>query len=78
MKKDWLEVVAKFVLVFVVAVFLGYFWRMHHEFKNIEKWKREVVRDFLMEVERERAVVFKVQDWEFVKRADGSVVMRRR
>lgn len=70
-------VVLFFVLLF--GVMLGYGWRMHHEFKNWDKWTKQMKVDALMEVltEAEKGKVLRVNDFIVVKRADGSVVVRR-
>lgn len=74
--KEW--AVALLSLACIVSIFLGYFWRMHHEVKHQDRKKIEAVKSFLVEIEEEDKQVFRFDRWEFIKRADGSVVMRKR
>lgn len=66
------------VLMCILSLFLGYFWRMYHETKNWDQWRYRIVSEFITEVEQEKINVFYFDRWQFIKRADGSVVMKRR
>lgn len=71
--------VAFWLLVFILGVFVGYGWRMHHEIKNWDKWTNQIRQDFMYQVfAKDNATIMNWQDYIFIKRADGSIVIKRR
>lgn len=73
-----LEKVMVTVLILFVGVMLGYAWRMHHEVKNWEKWSSQIRKDFMHQIFVDNALVSSWQNYVFIKRADGSVIIKRR
>lgn len=79
--RNWLRewVIHLLVLCCIICIFLGYFWRMYHETKNWDKWSDSIRQEFLLEItDPNNGVVSYYKNWMIVKRADGSVVIRRR
>lgn len=75
--KEW--AVALLILACFLSLFLGYFWRIHHENKNWDKWVDSIRQEFLLELtdlNNNQVTYFK--NWVFIKRADGSIVIKRR
>lgn len=75
--KEW--AIALLTLACVVSIFLGYFWRMYHEQKNWDKWADNIRHEFLLEItDKDNGNVMQYKNWVFIKRADGSVIVKRR
>lgn len=75
--KDWL--ICLLVIACAVCIFLGYFWRMHIEVINHNKWVDTIRQEFLLEITApDNYNIMHYKNWIIVKRADGSVVVKRR
>lgn len=75
--RDW--AIPLLLLACVLNLFLGYFWRMYHESKNWDKWADAIRHEFLLEItDQNNQEVSYYKNWAFIKRADGSVVVKRR
>lgn len=83
MERGWgmSKVLGYFYIFFfslLFGVMLGYTWRLHYEHINHNEWKKSVVWEFLREVEEHNQQVLKFGKWVFIKRADGSFVVKRK
>ncbi|MEM4134339.1 MAG: hypothetical protein QXV73_04005 [Candidatus Micrarchaeia archaeon] len=75
--REW--AIALLTLACILSIFLGYFWRVYHEKKNWDKWSDAIKHEFLLELtDTGNQEVSYYKDWVFIKRADGSVVIKRR
>lgn len=74
--KEWAIVLL--VLACLLSLFVGYLGGLYQEHRNRTNWKQNVAKEFLLEVEEETRQMFIFDRWLFVKRADGSIVMRRK
>ena len=75
--KEW--AISLLVLACIVSIFLGYFWRVHHEMKQEDRKYRMHVEQFLHEIfSPDTGMVSHYGEYTFIKRADGSIIIRRR
>lgn len=67
------------ILVLAIGIFLGYFWRIHHEFKNFQKWhenwRKEFMTEFWDEVSNGKTFIME-KHIEVIPRKDGAVTIR--
>lgn len=75
--KEW--AIFLLTLACVICLFLGYFWRVYHESRNWNKMADAIRHEFLLEItDSNNNQVSYFKDWVFIKRADGSVIVKRR
>lgn len=73
------KIVFCFFLIFI-GIILGYWWRLHHELKNWDRWWKEAKIEALREITSpSNGVIMDVNNqWLIIKRADGSVVIKNK
>lgn len=67
------------LFILVAGIILGYGWRMHHEIENWDRWMRQAKIEALYQLitETEANKIMVVGKITAVKRADGSVVVKK-
>lgn len=65
-------------LIFLIGVFMGYFWKLYKDinswWRNIERVRQEVLEEITA---ADNPVVTNYNMWKFIRRADGSVIVKK-
>lgn len=75
--KEW--AISLLILACIVCIFLGYSWRVYHEMRQAESRYRMHVSQFLHELfSSDTNTISQYEGYVFIKRADGSIIIKRR